>query len=45
MTQSELYMTQGCCVGIAGMIIIIWSLVEIYGFRGKKRSTISEDKK
>lgn len=35
-------MLKGFCLGIAGMIILIWALIEIYGIRNKERSTISE---
>lgn len=45
MNQAELYMLKGFCLGIAGMIILIWALVEIYGIRNKERSIISEDTK
>lgn len=45
MNQAQIYMTEGVCLGIAGLIIVILILEEIYGFRGKERSTISEDQK
>ena len=33
-------MLEGSCIGIAVMIIVMWILMEKYGFRSKKRGTL-----
>ena len=42
MTTADILMLKGSCIGIAGLIIIIWILAEIYGIRDEERSTIQE---
>ena len=42
MTQPQIYMLEGSCIGIAVMIIVMWILMEKYGIRSKKRGIVQE---